>query len=636
MLPSLLAVEWPMIVFPTLVGGGLITMGWLWLRHTLRRSRLEGELDEFKTRVVRSGEVMDALREKHRTLPATDPDFAVPMAGETLAEYEAIEGVLERYRDRWLELMDVWDDVQALVEGESTGRVGKFEQAAALLADAGQLTQLAALESECKQRLARLENAHEAAVAAAENVTQLSSELADQLDAIRQHGFDPEAYRTERTVADEHLKAGSEQLEPDPLGAATLLGRARSELENLIRRAVEVLDCENAARQLDERLDEHERRIEQLRQDGFLFSEPEASPEAPIVEYRRLRDELSAQLNRGAIDAATRTRDAMQRQLDQIATLLDTCVEMRTNSRLMLDERRAGLRRLLDEASAADLEEEYMSMHYPVEAWRAVVDNLNAARLMVATMSEMLAEAESAMNDETQHYLRGKRLIDEVAQRETEVSQTIAGVAVRRRELDDQRESCRERIARIESAADRVGRLLQESRADRDLCNHRYRMARDRMQDILRATSSEPTDWPAIALKVEQCGADLQRVEDLFQQDLQVFRQAQSEITQAEQEIRRARSFYRAGVSADTTRADGILLDARSALADQHYERAVQHANQAEQAARDARAEAEQEMHKRQRQRDRVHWEQRQRQMRSLVEGTTFAAVKALQEIVRR
>ncbi len=632
----LLAVEWPMIVFPALFGGGLATMGWMWIKHKMRRGEVEKELDQFKEKVVRSGDIMDGLRSKHKKLPAIDEDFTVPMEGATRDEYDAVEAVLDNYRDKWLELMDMWDKVQELVETEGTGRKAQFEQAKELLKDTGKIAELAALESECKQRLARLENAHEDARDAVSKVEGLSEELIGELDAIEQREYAPDPYQTEMDSVAELTDEGKGRIDADPLTATQTLTNAREQLETLLQRTRDVLKCEDDARELDKKVEELEARVATMRKDGFLFAEPEASPDGLTKDCSGLREELKLHLNRGAVDTANRALDAMTRRIDEVTAILDTSVEMRDNARTLLEERRAALRRLLDEAATAQLEEKHLEKNYPVDTWQGVIDNLESARGMVATMSELLNEAEAAIAHDKQHYVRAMHLLTEVQQREAEVSETIGEVAKRRQYLDKQRDDCKQRISRIESEADRIGRMLQESRADRDLCNNRYRMARDRVQEILRSTKLDPTDWPYVATKVEETGADFQRVEELFNQDLQLYGQAQGEIAQAEQEIRKARSFYRAGVSADLSRASGILLDASRALSNQDYERAVQHANQAQQSARDALTSARSKMERRQRELDRVRWQQRQRQMKSLVEFGAAAAARAIQEMSRR
>jgi chromosome segregation ATPase len=636
MLQLPLAVDWPMIVFPALIGGGAITAGWMWIKHKIRRGKVEAELDEFKTRVVRSGDVMDGLREKHKKLPAVDEDFTVPMEGATRQEYDAIEIVLDNYRDRWLELMETWDKVQELVETEGTGRKAQFQQASAMLKDQSKLEQLAALESECKQRIGRLENAHEDARAAIGKVEGLSEELIGELGQIAAREYAPDPYQTEMDVVAELTDTGTQQVDADPLTASSTLSDAREQLEALLQRTRDVIQCEDAARGLDKKVEDLDTRTKKMRADGFLFAEPEASPDKLAADFGSLRSEIKLHLNRGGVDTARRALDAMQRRVDELETVLDTSVTMQDNCRTLLEERRSAMRRLLDEAATAQLEEKHLEKNYPVDSWRGAIDNLESARGMVATMSELLDQAEAAIDIKTQHYIRASHLIAEVRSREAEVSDSIAEVTKRRQELDAQRAECEARVDKIESESDRIGRLLTESRADRDLCNNRYRMARDRVQDVLRSTRQEPTDWPYVATKVEECGADFQRVEELFKQDLQLHGQAQSEVAQAEQEIRKARSFYRAGISADLSRASGILLDASRALSNQDYERAVQHANQAQQAARDALGAAQQRMERRQRELDRVQWQRRQRQMRDLVQFGAAAAARAIQEMGRR
>ncbi len=636
MLHPTLAVDWPLIVFPALAISGLLTLGWLWLRQRSHRGRVERQLAEFKERVVRSGDVMDHLREQHRSLPAVDADFLVPMEGATRAEYEAIQDVLDRYRDRWLELMDLWDRVRELMESAGTGRVARLQQASELLSQAGQLEQLAALESECQQRISRLADAHEAARRAAQQVETLSESLIECLQELGESGYATDAYQTDMDAVVEFTDDGVRQIDPDPLGAIQTLARAQAELQTLIGQVQDVLAAEQRAAELDARRDQQARRIAAMRTEGYLFSEPDAAPQVLQSNQDELLEELRRHLDRGSLESAHRALESLLRVTGRLDALLDTCEDMRRNSQDQLATGRSALRRLLDEANAAEVEARELERQYPPEAWRRTVENLDATRGAIAALHELLDQAEAAIADDTQHYIRARRLMDEVQARQPELHEATQAVGRKRRQLDAIRASCQERIHRVESLADRVGLLLQQSRADRDLCNNRYRMARERLQSVLQGMQDEPADWPRIADRVEQCVADFERVEQLAQQDIALFRQAEAEIAEAERAIRKARGFYRAGVSADTSRAAGLELDARRALANQDYERAILHANEAEQAARDARSDAREMMEQLERKRDRTRGVQRQAQIRSVMEMGAAAAARALREMTRR
>ena len=86
----------------------------------------------------------------------------------------------------------------------------------------------------------------------------------------------------------------------------------------------------------------------------------------------------------------------------------------------------------------------------------------------------------------------------------------------------------------------------------------------------------------------------LKQAEELARQDLQLAERAAAEINAAEREAGRARNFVELGISADLTKAEALLGQARRELANQAYEQAISQAGSAQQAARQAHAEAAQ------------------------------------------
>ena len=90
----------------------------IWLLHAYTVSACRKELRAYKEQVVHISDKIDALKERHKLLPQLARDFTVPMSGETLASYNAVADRLEHHRQVWLKLMDVWEQVQTLLDSE--------------------------------------------------------------------------------------------------------------------------------------------------------------------------------------------------------------------------------------------------------------------------------------------------------------------------------------------------------------------------------------------------------------------------------------------------------------------------------------------------------------------------------------
>ena len=78
------------------IGVGLLTIilgvaVLFWLVHQRARSRVARRIKEVRSNATDLMDRLDALKERLKLLPATDPDFQAPMDGETLELYNAVQ-----------------------------------------------------------------------------------------------------------------------------------------------------------------------------------------------------------------------------------------------------------------------------------------------------------------------------------------------------------------------------------------------------------------------------------------------------------------------------------------------------------------------------------------------------------------
>jgi len=132
-------------------------------RHDSRVAEARQKLATFKEEVVALSDLLDAQQERHRLLPHTDPDFKTPMQGQTRSAYDAVQGAIRRYRERWLGLMDVWERAQDKVGSEWFLGTAAADEAARLLDSAEARPPLDEVAGACRGPLDALEGAHEKA-----------------------------------------------------------------------------------------------------------------------------------------------------------------------------------------------------------------------------------------------------------------------------------------------------------------------------------------------------------------------------------------------------------------------------------------------------------------------------------------
>ena len=150
------------------------------------------------------------------------------------------------------------------------------------------------------------------------------------------------------------------------------------------------------------------------------------------------------------------------------------------------------------------------------------------------------------------------------------------------------------RLAETGRDAERVAQFLRQHHEDRPQANERYRSAADLLERVRRDSAGRGADWKQLLRQVEEAAGLLKQAEELARQDLQLAERAAAEIDAAERELLRARNFFELGISADLTKAEALLAQARRELANQAYEQAISQAGSAQQAARQAHAEAAQ------------------------------------------
>lgn len=192
-----------------------------------RGRRLQADVDEefkrFREEAVRLMDQIDALRQRHKTLPSTDPDYTEPMTGATLALYNQISADLDRLWDRWLNVMEVWKQAEQRMRSASRfGTGGPTEEARQMLA-AGGLEELLRRSSDCKADLDRLNLAHETASKA---MKEARLEIAEAERTTLGGAQTQEAVASCRRELDEAAAI----LTADPIGAGDRVEAARRAL----------------------------------------------------------------------------------------------------------------------------------------------------------------------------------------------------------------------------------------------------------------------------------------------------------------------------------------------------------------------------------------------------------------------
>lgn len=112
---------------------GLATLGFLVYRKRRVQGTVESQFRDFRTQAVALMDQLDGLRQRHKTLAAKDADFTVPMVGRTLSMYNEVSHDLDRLWERWLKVMEIWEQAQRSIRAGSGLGTRSTEEAQKLL-----------------------------------------------------------------------------------------------------------------------------------------------------------------------------------------------------------------------------------------------------------------------------------------------------------------------------------------------------------------------------------------------------------------------------------------------------------------------------------------------------------------------
>jgi hypothetical protein len=198
------------------------------------QTTVEERFKTFRQKAVALMDELDALRKRHKTLPATDPDFKVPMEGATEALYTEVNRDLDVLWERWLSVMEIWDQAQKRIRAGSGLALQPTEEARKLL-EGNEIDELAKQATSCKERLDWLNHAHEQA---REDLAAVRAELAAIHGSVSEGTgvlLPSDPHHREIEAAETALADAELMLTADPLGALERVRRARATLESLTK-----------------------------------------------------------------------------------------------------------------------------------------------------------------------------------------------------------------------------------------------------------------------------------------------------------------------------------------------------------------------------------------------------------------
>lgn len=446
--PSATEVAWS-------IGGSLIAIALMlgalvWIARRRARNDFNAKLKDYKGKAVAMMDRLDALKARLKSLPIEDPDFTEPITGETLSLYEKGQEDLRTLWDRWLEVMDVVDKAE---KGGSKGS-GAMAEADALLSDSKVFDEVEKGAQECSRTMDRLNAAHEEAREAAKTLAVTRKEVVDKVESVHASGLPVVPYQPEvdRIAAEaEHADA---ILTPDPVGARSIIDKARADADTLVHRASDVVARLGDGKKVQEGLAKLRAEIAEHRRKGLELVEDGGNPDGPAALADDSLATLQSALEAGDPTRAAEELAAAQERLDQGRAVLDAVLKAKSGIEKGLPETRREIRRLGEAIGQYQMFEQELKRDFASSSWRNVAGNLGQARALLDTFDRKAGEVEQDADPKEQKYLLASRLLGRLNLEQQAVFQLMNAVGDRLAGLKAIREEA-DRIAQELTARDR-------------------------------------------------------------------------------------------------------------------------------------------------------------------------------------
>ena len=555
----------PFMILGMIIALVAAVYGALWYRKRRLQGKVGAQFKGFREKAVSLMDRLDALRQRHKALPLTDPDYTHPLAGATLVLYQDVEKTLNALWERWLRVMDVWDQAQTLVKSGSGLAVSKIEEAKKLIETEGNVDEILRECASCEQQLDRLNQAHEQARESLKSAQAKAGELKKAREAIGQVGLPTEAYSQEESTIKGLFIQAEALIVTDPIGASEAIAHSREALEAVVGRAGQVLSRFHEAQEVGKAIDELAARASQLRGQGVKLVEREADPDRGIVEARAKQESALDALKKGDPGSASKSLDEARATLDRARRGIDEHLQARDLLLKELPAMHEGVAEIRQGLERAEATLEHLRKTDAAESWADVAGNAKQARARLQSLETSLARADEDASDHVQHYLAAASSLKELARGRAEIDRLLTALADRETTLAELARRMREETAGL-AAEIRQGESYFEQ--NRQAIGDDARRALDRSvaahRELAGLLNQRPANWPAVerqativrqglAMAMRQGGEDVEGYERVTTKLEQVRRKARdlgSMLGREEKDRLPANQRYRAALDA--------------------------------------------------------------------------------------
>ncbi len=401
-------------------------IGVFWFVHRRVRGRLDGRIKEVRSRATDVMDHLDALKERLKLLPTTDPDFRTPMSGETAALYATLQQAVGKLWDRWLQVMESLDRAQKLAGGVTSPFKRKaLHDAEAMLEQKVTFAEIEAGVKSCSEDMDRLNQAHEAARAEREAAGAAIAKLDERIQEIGKLGLPVEPYQQIARGLGEDRDRWGAQIESDPIGVRSALASDRAKAEELLGRMERIAALHTDARKVATALEGLRRQVAEHRAKGLRLDEEGGNPDESLARADQAHAGAVKALEAGDPDAAGTELESSRSMVEQARATIEQVRDARDYCRREQPERARATDRLRAAMPHAEADYQRLEREFAPASWESVARSLDRIRESMAAFDAMAAEAAS---DQSQRYLAAAGLLRQLAQQQQAALRQMSGI----------------------------------------------------------------------------------------------------------------------------------------------------------------------------------------------------------------
>jgi hypothetical protein len=525
----------------SLIAVVLAVVGLIWVAHRRLKSRVTQRFKEVRSKATDVMDRLDALKERLKLLPATDPDFQAPLTGETQALSDAVQGELTKLWDRWLQVMDAVDRAEKLAKSVSSPfQRKKLGDAESLLEQNRAFAEIETGAQACTADMDRLNHAHESARGLLQAIGEAKNRLAAQLETVRKLGLPLAPYEEDQAAIGTGTDQASARLTADPIGAGSALEALRSRAEGLLGRLEHIAKLFQDAQQASTALEGLKQQVAHHRAQGLRLVEEGGDPDPLLEQGNQAHSQSLAALQTGNPDEAAQALEAARSMVEQGRTVIEQVQKAKAYCEREQPGRTRETERLRAAIPQAESYHQELQRGFAPGSWQAVARNLDQTRGLVATFDRLAADAAAMASAGSQKYLAGARRLEQLAQQQQIVLRLMSGLGEQLNLLSAARGECQKRRGELEALDRRVeGYFRQHDAVVGEMARGSLDSALRAREDVLAGFGESRPDWPAVGRALAQALEELAIAQSQAESDVKSYDQLRDAYDRARQELER-------------------------------------------------------------------------------------------------